>query len=133
MRELVRRTSILVIAILIGAACGGEPASATSILVTFETPSGSFIARIVDPVSIDRAREALDEGGAAGIPNGRILEGDGGVNTGHDWHLEDVELVDVTIEACDGTADFVDENLDVYLDLGNYCPWSAVVVAVERE
>lgn len=49
------------------------------------------------------------------------------------WHLEDVELVDVTIEACDGTADFVDENLDVYLDLGNYCPWSAVVVAIERE
>jgi hypothetical protein len=133
MKELVRRASVLGIAILIGAACGDEPASAASILVTFETPSGSFIARIVDPVSIDRAREALDEGGSAGIPNGRILEGDGGVNTGHNWHLEDVELVDVTIEACDGTADFVDENLDVYLDLGNYCPWSAVVVAVERE
>jgi hypothetical protein len=133
MKELVRRASVLGIAILIGAACGDEPASATSILVTFETPSGSFIARIVDPVSIDRAREALDEGGSAGIPNGRILEGDGGVNSGHNWHLEDVELVDVTIEACDGTADFVDENLDVYLDLGNYCPWSAVVVAVERE
>lgn len=132
MRQLVRRTSVLGVAILIGAACGGEPES-TSILVTFETPSGSFIARIVDPVSIDRAREALDEGGSAGIPNGRILEGDGGVNTGHNWHLEDVELVDVTIEVCDGTADFVDENLDVYLDLGNYCPWSAVVVAIERE
>jgi hypothetical protein len=132
MGQLVRRTSVLGVAILIGAACGGEPES-TSILVTFETPSGSFIARIVDPVSIDRAREALDEGGSAGIPNGRILEGDGGVNTGHNWHLEDVELVDVTIEVCDGTADFVDENLDVYLDLGNYCPWSAVVVAIERE
>lgn len=61
------------------------------------------------------------------------MEGDGGVNTGHNWHLEDVELVDLTIEACDGTADFVDENLDVYLDLGNYCPWSAVVVVVEPE
>ena len=41
-------------------------------------------------------------------------------------------MVDATIEACDGTADFVDENLDVYLGLGNYCPWSAVVVDVER-
>jgi hypothetical protein len=132
MRELVRRTSILGIVLLIGTACGDDSGSA-SILVTFETPSGSFIARIVDPVSIDRAREALDEGGAAGIPNGRIVEGDGGVNIGHNWHLEDVELVDVTIEACDGTADFVDENLDVFLDLGNYCPWSAVVVAIERE
>jgi hypothetical protein len=132
MRELVRRTSILGIVFLIGTACGDDPAEA-SILVTFETASGSFIARIVDPVSIDRAREALDDGGSAGIPNGRIVEGDGGVNTGHDWHLEDVELVDVTIEVCDGTVDFVDENLDVFLDLGNYCPWSAVVVAIERE
>lgn len=121
------------IVILIGSACGDDPAAAPSILVTFETPSGSFIARVVDPVSVDRAREALDEGGSAGIPNGRIVEGDGGVNTGHSWHLEDVELVDVTIEACDGTADFVDGNLDVFLDLGNYCPWSALVVAIERE
>jgi hypothetical protein len=133
LRELVRRTSILGTVVLIAASCGDDAAEASSILATFETPSGSFIARIVDPASIDRAREALDEGGSAGIPNGRIVEGDGGVNTGHNWHLEDVELVDVTIEACDGTADFVDENLDVYLDLGNYCPWSAVVVAIERE
>jgi hypothetical protein len=133
MRESFRRTLVLGIAIVVGAACGDEPAEATSILVTFETPSGSFIAMIDDPVSIDRAREALDEGGSAGIPNGRIVEGDGGVNTGHNWHLEDVELVDVTIEVCDGTADFVDENLDIFLELGNYCPWSAVVVAIERE
>ncbi len=41
--------------------------------------------------------------------------------------------MDLTIEVCDGTADFVDENLDTYLELGNYCPWSAVVVAIERE
>jgi hypothetical protein len=121
------------IAVLVGAACGDGSAEQDSILVTFETPSGSFIARIDDPVSIDRARAALDEGTPAGIPNGRIVEGDGGVNTGHNWHLEDVELVDATIEACDGTADFVDENLDTYLELGNYCPWSAVVVSIERE
>ena len=100
--------------------------------MTFKTPAGSFIARIDDPASVDRAREAFDGDGLAGIPNGRIVEGDGGVNIGHNWHLEDVELVDATIEACDGTADFVDENLDVYLELGNYCPWSAVVVDVER-
>jgi hypothetical protein len=129
----LKRILILGITILLGAACGDGSGETTSILVTFETPSGSFIARIDDPVSIDRAREGLDEGTPAGIPNGRIVEGDGGVNTGHNWHLEDVELVDATIEACDGTADFVDENLDIYLELGNYCPWSATVVAIERE
>lgn len=131
MRASILRTSLLAIILLIGTACGDD--SPAPILVTFETPSGSFIARFVDPLSIDRAREALGAGGSAGIPNGRILEGDGGVNIGHNWHLEDVELVDVTIEVCDGTADFVDENLEVFLDLGNYCPWSALVVAIEQE
>lgn len=133
MSQWLRRTLILGIAVIVGAACGDGSGEQNSILVTFETPSGSFITRIDDPVSIDRARAALDEGTSAGIPNGRILEGDGGVNTGHNWHLEEVELVDVAIEACDGTADFVDENLDIYLELGNYCPWSAVVVSIERQ
>ena len=124
------RTALLGVVCLIGLACGDDPAPA-SILGTFETPSGSFIAKIDDPVSIDRARAALGAGGSAGVPNGRIVEGDGGVNIGHNWHLQEVELVDVTIEACDGTADFVDENLEVFLDLGHYCPWSALVVAIE--
>jgi hypothetical protein len=131
MTQSILRTWLLGIILLMGTACGDD--SPAPILVTFETASGSFIARIVDPASIDRARAALGTGGSAGIPNGRIVEGDGGVNIGHDWHLEDVELVDVTIEVCDGTADFVDENLEVFLDLGNYCPWSALVVAIDEE
>ena len=131
MSQWLWRTLIVGVAVIVGAACGNGSAEDDSILVTFETPSGSFITRIDDPVSIDRARDALANGTPAGIPNGRILEGDAGVNTGHDWHLEDVELVDVTTEVCDGTADFVDENLATYLQLGNYCPWSAVVVAIE--
>ena len=121
------------VAVIAGAACGSGSGEQDSILVTFETPSGSFITRIDDPVSIDRARDALENGTSAGIPNGRILHGDGGINTGHNWHLEDVELVDVTTEVCDGTADFVDQNLDTYLELGNYCPWSAVVVSIELQ
>lgn len=131
MTQSILRTWLLGIILLMGTACGDD--SPAPILVTFETASGSFIARIVHPASIDRARAALGTGGSAGIPNGRIVEGDGGVNIGHDWHLEDVELVDVTIEVCDGTADFVDENLEVFLDLGNYCPWSALVVAIDEE
>ena len=133
MSQSLRRTLIMGIAVVVGAACGGESAEQNSILVTFETASGSFIAAIDDPVSIDRARDALANGTSAGIPNGRIPEGDGGVNTGHNWHLEDVELVDAAIEVCDGTADFVDQNLDTYLELGNYCPWSAVVVSIDPQ
>ena len=116
--------------VLLVLACGGDRSESGSIVVTFETPSGTFMTQIDDPVSIERARAALEADGLAGIPNGRIVEGDGGVNIGHAWHLEDVELVDVTVEVCDGTADFVDENLDVFLELGNYCPWGAVVVDI---
>ena len=83
MRKSLSTTLIWATVIFVGASCGGDAADATSVLVTFETPSGSFIARIDDPVSIDRAREALTAGGSGGIPNGRIVEGDGGVNVGH--------------------------------------------------
>jgi hypothetical protein len=41
MKELARKVSVVGIAILIGAACGDEPASATSILVTFERRRGA--------------------------------------------------------------------------------------------
>ena len=64
-----------------GSACGGEDEPA-AVLVTFETPAGSFVARIDDPESVHRAREAFDGDGPAGIPNGRIVEGDGGVDIG---------------------------------------------------
>ena len=76
-----RKLLILVIAIVVGSACGGEDELA-AVLVTFETPAGSFIARIDDPASVDRAREAFDGNGLAVIPNGRIVQGDGGVTSG---------------------------------------------------
>ena len=36
---------------------------------------------------------AAEPGTHVGIPNGRILPGDGGLNVGHDWHLVEVEIV----------------------------------------
>ncbi|MGH8927785.1 MAG: hypothetical protein ACRDWH_05505 [Acidimicrobiia bacterium] len=122
----------LAIGILSMIACGGsgEP---DAVLVTFETPEGSFTARIEDPASIQRVQQALESDGRAGIPNGVIVEGSGGVNPGHDWHLEDVEMVDMTIEVCDGTADYVDAHLEDFLALGQFCPWSAVVVDVQPD
>lgn len=108
--------------------CGGE--SGTD--VVWETVDGSrFITRITDDATLDQLREALAGDGRAGIPNGRLARGDGGFNTGHDWHMVDVQIVDMAIEVCDGTASMVDEDVDYWVDtVGQYCPWDARVVAI---
>jgi hypothetical protein len=107
-----------------------EAAGTKTYVVRFTTPDGGFTARIEDPASVQRIDDALaDRHVEVGIPNGVVVRGDGGINRNHDWHVEDVELVDVAIEVCDGTVAYVDEHLDQWLDeVGRYCPWGARVV-----
>jgi hypothetical protein len=46
--------------------------------------------------------------------------------------LVDVELVDITIEVCDGTVSMVDEAVDYWINtVGRFCPWDARAVEVE--
>jgi len=79
----------------------------------------------------------LDKGTShATIPNGRIVRGPGqdAHNEPWSWHLdpEDIELAEVTIEVCDATPSFVEENLDYFVDVvKRYCPWAAVLVDLE--
>lgn len=109
------------------------PAEASSLLVTWQTADAeTFQAVVSDPASIERITDALAGDGYAGIPNGALAHGDGGVNAPHAWHLLDVMVVDVTIELCDGTASMVDADVDYWVDVvGRFCPWSAIVLAAE--
>lgn len=109
-------------------ACGGSDEQ----FAVWETVDGSqFATKIVDDESLRRLQAALADNGRAGIPNGRLQRGDGGFNHGHEWHVVDVELVDFTIELCDGTASMVDDDVDYWIDtVGQYCPWDARVVAI---
>ena len=106
---------------------------AQPLLVTFASADGSqFRAVIERPEDIARVQTALEGDGYAGIPNGALAAGDGGFNAPHAWHMTGVEIVDVTIELCDGNASFVDEDLDYWLtNVGRFCPWSATVLAAE--
>ena len=45
--------------------------------------------------------------------------------------LNDVEFADFTIELCDATPSYIEENKEEWLDVpGQWCPWSAVVISV---
>jgi hypothetical protein len=121
----------LAVAFLMVVAGCGDP-TPDGAIVTFQTTDGSsFKVEIHDPATIERLRTALESDGRAGIPNGRLEPGDAGYNTGHDWHMVDVEMVDIAIEVCDGTASMVDEDLGYWLEtVGQYCPWDARVVDI---
>jgi hypothetical protein len=100
-------------------------------VVTWSTSEGDFRTSGHSAADLERIAGGVERGEHIGIPNGVILRGDDGVNVGREWHLEDIEIVDVTIEVCDGTADYVSENLEDYLAIGRYCPWGAVPVAID--
>jgi hypothetical protein len=124
----------LVLTMFTASSAYAQAATADEAMVaTFETADGStYKALLEGDANIDRAEEALAGDGDAGIPNGELVEGDGGINAPHEWQVVNVELVDATIELCDGTATMVDEDLDHWLDdVGRFCPWNAVVIALD--
>lgn len=109
---------------------GGSP---QPVVVTFASADGStFRTVLAQPADIAAVETALAGNGYAGIPNGALAYGDGGVNAPHGWHMEETALADVTIEVCDGTAAMVDADITYWVEtVGRFCPWSATVLAIE--
>ncbi len=127
-------------ALLVTVACGDDDAAPTTtlppgaVIAEFRTPDGNFKVLLTGDAA-DHARAAYEAGTQPGIPNGKILRGDGGVNLGHDWHLVEVEFADMTIEVCDGTAAYIDSvGYDEWVaNAGDrYCPWGAELVGLEE-
>lgn len=124
-------TSLAVTAFL-EAACGGTTPTAPSrgAIVTLRVVDETFRVQLLDTAQIAAAEQAAN-GGAARIPNGRIVAG-GGVNVGWSWHLEDVEFAAVTIELCDGRPSDVEREGTAFGG-GRFCPWAARVIAIDRD
>jgi hypothetical protein len=63
--------------------------------------------------------------------NGIIAEGNGGYNRYWSWHFQDGKwvLTQVSIELCDATPTYVEQNLDYFLNNidGQFCPWGSKV------
>ena len=120
--------ALLLLAILASACADGPTSPSRSAIVTFGVVGETFRVQLVGERQIEAAR-AAQGGGAARIPNGRILSG-AGVNTPWSWHLEDVEFAEVAIELCDGRPSDV-ERQGTGFGGGRFCPWSAQVLAID--
>jgi hypothetical protein len=106
------------------------PEVAVPVIATFEVAGGErFKALLTHADDIAVAQRLLAGEDAPGIPNGRLVR-ETGVNVDWSWSLDpnDIEFADATIEACDGLPSDVESGT---LTGDRYCPWSAVVVAMD--
>ena len=120
-------TAILCVPLLASACEDGPSAPSPAAIVTFGVGSETFRALLTSQQQIEAAR-AAQSGGPARIPNGRLVAG-ASVNSGWNWHLEDVEFVEVSIELCDGRPSDV-ERAGTSFGGGRFCPWTARVLSI---
>ena len=135
------RAAVPCVAALLLFACSDDPAQAPDpldggILATFSVEGETFrVWTDVDATIADIL--ALQAGqSSATIPNGTLVRGagPGDFNAPYSWHIDptDLQMAELTIEVCSGTPSYVEANVDEWVDVvGQYCPWSAELVAVE--
>jgi len=91
-----------------------------------------FIIYVTDAETIELAIENM-QGKNKMFPMGELGRGDGGFNKPWSWHLkpDTVRMVEVSIELCDGTPSFVEDELEYWLEtVKNYCPWGGRIIAM---
>jgi hypothetical protein len=93
-----------------------------------EVQGERFRLRTSDPATAS-ALDARRRSGTVGVVAGRLIRGDGGFNAPWSWHLDprSIGVPQASIELCDGRPSMVQSNLDYWVDVGSFCPWSARV------
>lgn len=106
------------------------PPPAGSVIVTFQVEAEEYRILLTDADDIEIAQRLLAGEEAPGIPNGEIVRGETGVNTGWSWHIDPatLEFADITVEVCDGLPSHVEDGT---LAGDRYCPWGAQVIDIE--
>jgi hypothetical protein len=99
-------------------------------MATIAVGTDRYRILLVDPAQIAIAQDLLAGKEAPTIPNGKLLRGVTGVNTGHSWSIDptDIQFADMTMELCDGNPSQIDDGT---FTADRFCPWSAQVVAIE--
>jgi hypothetical protein len=129
-RGLALRIACLVLASSFAVvACASEATPAASV-VTFEVAGGSqFKVLITDPETLKIVTALADGEDAPSIPNGKIVH-ETGVNTDWSWSLDptDFRFEDLVDGSCQGDPEEIEAGT---FESDRFCPWSAIVVAME--
>jgi hypothetical protein len=126
---------LLVLASLATAACGSDStptAPVTGAVFQIRVGSESFRFLTRDPRVIADAEALVGKGPGRRILSGRLISGDGGVNSPWRWHLDpaDAHFADATIELCDGRPSDIEADPNYWIGtVGRYCPWGTEVVS----
>lgn len=121
---LITAGSIAALA-LSGCAPAGNP------VATVQVIDETYKIELATPELVAHAEALLAGEDVAGIPVGRIVRDDPGVNAPWSWHIDPatLEFADMTTEVCDGLPEYVEDGT---LTSDIYCPWSAEIIAIDR-
>lgn len=116
--------------------CNIEIDGQARIFEFLHTSSGAtFLAWTTDSTVIQQveAQLSLQQSERSQHINGKILRLPQNCNLNQQWSWyfapNEWALADISIEVCDGNPQFVEENLDEFVDnVGRFCPWSSVVL-----
>jgi len=90
---------------------------------------GQFVVRAAEPELVARARAELQKPIETRLHvTGTLAKGDGGFNRPWSWHIapDQWDLVETSIELCDGTPVDVEGNLQYWLyTVKRFCPWTS--------
>jgi hypothetical protein len=102
-------------------------------LITFAMCDETLIVWSTAPAFIDQAL-ALLAAGEQLIPSFESLRDGTDCDAQWSWHVDPVAMsfAELAIELCDGCPSHIEDDKDYWLGtVGQYCPWSARVVAVD--
>ncbi len=96
------------------------------------TPEYEFIVATNDASTIQdcQSQLSLPEEQRILHVNGTLDYGNGGFNSPWSWHIipNEWQLAEMSIELCDGLPQYVEENLDYWInDVGYFCSWSGFI------
>jgi hypothetical protein len=105
-------------------------------LATFRVGGDRFRLWTTSPAAISGLKALRAGTSTASIPNGRVRRGPGigRHNAPWHWHLDarDIQMAEVTTEACDGTPSYVESHVGEFVGtVKRYCPWAAKLVALK--
>ena len=141
MRPFLKSTAVVALLLFLPR-CDSDPANSDNealrggLLATFSVEGETFNVWITRAQTIQQILDLHDGKSQATIPNGSLAAGpgQGAHNEPWSWHLdpEATEMAENTIEVCSGLPSFIEADLNEWINnVGQYCPWSAVLVRVE--